>query len=30
MSKKNNKRFYDRGYIDAADKIRVFIESRCS
>lgn len=27
MSKKNNKRFYDRGYIDAADKIRVFIES---
>lgn len=25
---KNGKRYYDRGYVDAADKIRVFIESR--
>ena len=29
MSKKDiNKRFYDRGYVDATDKIRVFIESK--
>ena len=27
MSKKD-KRIYDRGYVDATDKIRVFIESR--
>lgn len=27
MSKKT-RRVYDRGYVDAADKIRVFIESR--
>ena len=27
--KNTGKRIYDRGYVDATDKLRVFIESRC-